>query len=258
MRENRVKQALADGGTAFGLMMFELGTVGAPRLADSAGADFVIWDMEHTGWTTETVRQIMAAARLCRVWPMVRVPRAEYHLIATALDAGAMGVMVPMVETPEEAQLIVDSTKYPPLGKRGFGAVYPDMTEDGVTGWIEASNRETLVWPLVETVTGVENAEAIFATPGVDGVWLGFHDLACSMGTPGQFDTPEFKEAVSHLLDAARQTGKPLGQLAASVEDGRRLLDQGFRILAASDIMVLAPALRGFLDGIRGATKAGS
>ena len=251
MRENPVKRTLADGGTAFGLMMFELGTVGSPRLADSAGADFVIWDMEHTGWTNETVRQVMAAARLCRTWPLVRVPRAEYHLIATALDAGAMGVMVPMVETREQAQLIVDSTKYPPIGKRGLGAVYPDMTEDGVAGWVEASNRETLVWPLIETVTGVENAEAIFATPGIDGVWFGFHDLACSLGAPGRFDTPEFAAAVSHLLDVSKQTGKPLGRLATSVEDGRRLLDQGFRILAAGDIMVLVPALRGFLDGFR-------
>lgn len=253
VRANPVKSALADGGTAFGLMMFELATLGAPRLADSAGADFVIWDMEHTGWTNETVRQVMAVARLGQAWPLVRVPRAEYHLIATALDAGAMGVMVPMVETPEQAQLIVDSTKYPPAGKRGFGAVYPDMTENGVTGWIETSNRETLVWPLIETVQGVENAEAIFATTGVDGVWFGFHDLACSLGAPQQFDTPAFLAARAHLLDVSKRTGKPLGQLATTVAEAAGLLQEGFRILAAGDLMVLAPALRGFLDGMRAA-----
>jgi 2-keto-3-deoxy-L-rhamnonate aldolase RhmA len=164
MRENSVKRTLASGGTAVGLMALELGTLGSARLADSAGADFVIWDMEHTGWTTETVRQVMAAARLGRAWPLVRVPRAHYHLIATALDAGAMGVMVPMVETAEQARLVVDAVKYPPVGRRGYGAVYPDMTPDGPAGWMEASNRETLVIVQIETVQGLENADAIIGT----------------------------------------------------------------------------------------------
>ena len=79
MRTNTVKVALERGDTAFGVILFELGTLGSARLADSAGTDFVIWDMEHTGWTTETVRQVTAAARLGRVWPLVRVPRAHYH-----------------------------------------------------------------------------------------------------------------------------------------------------------------------------------
>jgi len=251
VRENTVKRTLAGGGTAFGVMLFELGTLGSARLADSAGADFVIWDMEHTGWTTETVRQVMAAARLGRAWPLVRVPRAHYHLIATALDAGAMGVMVPMVETAEEARLVVDSVKYPPAGKRGYGAVYPDMTPDGPAGWMETSNRETLVWPLIETVASVKNAEAIFATPGVDGVWLGFHDLAGSMGIPGQFEHPEVSRAVTQLLEAARQTGKPLGRLVTSLEEGERLLDEGFRILVCGDIMLLEPAFRRGLAALR-------
>jgi 2-keto-3-deoxy-L-rhamnonate aldolase RhmA len=256
MRENTAKIALERGGTAFGLMLFELGTLGSPRLADSAGADFVIWDMEHTGWTTETIRQVMAAARLGRAWPLVRVPRAHYHLIATALDAGAMGVMVPMVETAEQAQLVVDSVKYPPMGKRGYGAVYPDMTPNGPAGWMEASNRETLVWPLIETTAGVENAESIFATPGVDGVWLGFHDLACSMGIPGQFEHPEFARAVAQVLEAAARTGKPLGRLVTSVEEGERLLDEGFRMLLLGDIMLLEPAFRRGLAALREAATS--
>ncbi len=253
MKPNPVKRRLEDGGTAVGLMLFELATAGGARLADSAGVDFVIWDLEHTGWTTETVREVMAGARLGRAWPMVRVPRAEYHLIAPVLDAGAMGVMVPMVETPEQAVLIVEATKYPPAGKRGFGAVYPDMLTDGPAGWMDASNRETLVWPLIETVAGIENAEAIFATPGIDGVWLGFHDLACSFGTPGQFDRPEFRQAVEHLLEVSGKTGKPLGRLVTTVEEGAGLLREGFRMLMAGDLMVLAPALRDGLDSLRAA-----
>jgi 2-keto-3-deoxy-L-rhamnonate aldolase RhmA len=251
MRENPLKRVLDGDGVVFGLMMFELATVGAPRIADSVGADFVIWDMEHTGWTTETIRSVMGVARLGRTWPLVRVARAEHHLISTALDAGAMGVMVPMVETAEQARLIVDAAKYPPMGTRGFGAVYPDMVESGIADYCESANRETIVWPLIETAAGVRNAAAIFETPGVDGVWLGFHDLASSLGCPGQFDTPEFLDAVAHLHEVANRCGKPLGQLATSQEDAKALLDRGVRIIAAGDLMVLAPALRGFLDGMR-------
>jgi 2-keto-3-deoxy-L-rhamnonate aldolase RhmA len=251
MRENPLKRTLDENGVVFGLMMFELATIGAPRIADSVGADFVIWDMEHTGWTTETIRTVMAVARLGQAWPLVRVARAEHHLISTALDAGAMGVMVPMVETEEQARLIVGAAKYPPLGKRGFGAVYPDMVESGIAEYCEVVNRETLVWPLIETAEGVRNAAAIFETPGIDGVWLGFHDLACSLGCPGQFNTPEFLEAVAHLQAVADRCGKPLGQLATSQADAKALLDRGVRIIATSDLIVLAPALQGFLDGMR-------
>jgi 2-dehydro-3-deoxyglucarate aldolase/4-hydroxy-2-oxoheptanedioate aldolase len=243
MKENAAKIALAGGGTAFGLMLFELGTLGSARLADSAGAEFVIWDMEHTGWTTETIREVMASARLGRAWPLVRVPRAHYHLIATALDAGAMGVMVPMIETAEQARLVVDSVKYPPVGKRGYGALYPDMTPDGPASWMEASNRETMVIVQVETVQGLENADAIIATEGVDLAWLGHFDLTASMGIPGQFEHPDYLTAVEQLLAASMAHGKPLGIMVTTAEAGREALERGFRCIALGDIWVYHNAL---------------
>lgn len=253
MRENAVKIALEGGGTAFGVMLFELGTVGSARLADSAGADFVIWDMEHTGWTTETVRQVMAAARLGRAWPLVRVPRAHYHLIATALDAGAMGVMVPMIETAEQAQLVVDSVKYPPVGKRGYGALYPDMTVDGPASWMEASNRETMVIVQIETVQGLECADAIIGTEGVDVVWLGHFDLTASMGIPGQFSHPDYLAAVEQLRAAATARGKALGIMVTTAEAGREALGRGFRCIALGDIWVYHDALSRITVDLRGA-----
>ena len=112
-------------------------------------------------------------------------------MIATALDAGAMGVMVPMVETAEQAQLVVDSVKYPPLGRRGYGAVYPDMAPEGPAGWMEASNRETLVIVQIETVQGLENADAILGTEGkfADLAWLGHFDLQPRWGFPASSST---------------------------------------------------------------------
>ena len=107
MRDNPVKATLASGGYAFGAMIFELFAPGIPQICRNAGADFVLYDMEHTGLSFETLKTQFALCRGLRIVPMVRVPRGEYHFIARALDVGAMGVMVPMVGTPEEAAHIV-------------------------------------------------------------------------------------------------------------------------------------------------------
>src|SRR5947209_8678849 len=119
MRTNSVKQKLRAGGTAIGTMVFEFATTGIARIAAAAGAEFVLFDMEHTGWSMETIRQLLATARGADLAPMVRVPATEYHFLARVLDIGAMGLMVPMVETVEQARLIVQFTKYPPTGRRG-------------------------------------------------------------------------------------------------------------------------------------------
>ena len=124
----RSKTTLAAGGCAFGAMIFEFFAPGIPQICRNAGADFVLYDMEHTGLGFETLKTQFALCRGLAIVPMVRVPRGEYHFIARALDVGAMGVMVPMVGTPEEAAHIVACTRYPPQGRRGaaFGFAHDD------------------------------------------------------------------------------------------------------------------------------------
>ncbi|MEM7234568.1 MAG: aldolase/citrate lyase family protein, partial [Planctomycetota bacterium] len=120
MRPNPVKKTLREGGTSFGTFLFEFSSTGAATVAANSGAEFVIFDMEHTGWSVETIRVLLAATRSANTIPCVRVPKSEYHFIARVLDMGAMGIMVPMVESPEEAEHIVSCTRYPPQGgKRG-------------------------------------------------------------------------------------------------------------------------------------------
>src|SRR5689334_12895998 len=119
MRQNEVKRALKAGGVALGTMVMEFSSTGVARLAAEAGCDFVMFDMEHTGWGVETVRTLIATARGADVVPMVRVPATQYHFLARVLDVGAMGVMVPMVESLEQARQIVHYCKYPPEGRRG-------------------------------------------------------------------------------------------------------------------------------------------
>ena len=128
IRPNPLKARLAGGGTAYGTMIFEFFTAGLPAIAQAAGAEFLLLDMEHSGVSIETVKTVFAGCRGLDIAPMVRVPTLQYHFIARALDAGAMGVMVPMVETAEQAAEFVAATRYPPDGKRGaaFGVVAHD------------------------------------------------------------------------------------------------------------------------------------
>ena len=119
LRPNPLKPRLAAGGCAFGTMTFEFFTPGYPAICREAGAEFILYDMEHSGVGFETMKAQFAFCRGLDLVPLVRVPSGDYHHIARALDIGAMGIMVPMVETPEQARAIVDCTRYPPAGRRG-------------------------------------------------------------------------------------------------------------------------------------------
>src|SRR5262245_10563820 len=119
MRTNFVKHQVCGGRASIGTFMFEFGTTGVARIASEAGAEFAVFDMEHTGWSMETIRMLVATTRSTEMIPMVRVPATEYHFIARVLDMGAMGVMVPMVESAAQTATIVASAKYPPVGRRG-------------------------------------------------------------------------------------------------------------------------------------------
>lgn len=250
MRENKVKRALRAGGVSLGTMVFEFATTGVARLAAEAGAEFVVFDMEHTGWGLETIRMLMATARAADLVPMVRVPATQYHFLARALDVGAMGLMVPMVESAEQARLIVQSAKYPPLGRRGtaFGIAHDDYQPGDNVAKMSSANEETLLIAQVETAVGLENLEAIAGVEGIDVLWIGHHDLTTSMGIPGEFSHPRYRIAVHAILDAAGRHGKPVGLMTSTVDQGRELLAQGFRILAyGGDLWLYQQALR---DGI--------
>src|SRR5918992_6256758 len=173
MRENRVKRALAAGERSLGTMIFEFPTTGIGRIAAEAGAEFVIYDMEHTGWSIETIRGLMATSRTANIVPMVRIPATEYHLIARPLDVGAMGLMVPMVESAAQAQTIVNSAKYPPRGRRGaaFGVAHDDYAGGDVAEKIRSANAEILLIAQIETVAGVECVEQLAAVDGIDVLW---------------------------------------------------------------------------------------
>jgi 2-keto-3-deoxy-L-rhamnonate aldolase RhmA len=259
MRANHVKRRLTKGEVCVGTMAFEFATSGLSRIAAAAGADFVIFDQEHSGWTTDVIRMLLATARAAEVIPLVRVPVALYHLIAPVLDLGALGVMVPMVESVEQAELIVRSVKYPPVGRRGaaFGVAHDDYVAGDVLKKIASANDETLVIAQIESVAGLENVERIAAVSGIDVVWLGHFDLTNSMGIPAAFTDPRYLAAVQRIAKAAEQQGKAAGFMASSTDEAASMLEKGYRCLAYSgDIWIYGQALRDGIDGTRRAATA--
>jgi 2-dehydro-3-deoxyglucarate aldolase/4-hydroxy-2-oxoheptanedioate aldolase len=254
MRENGVKRALQNGGRSLGTMIFEFPTTGIGRVAAEAGAAFVIYDMEHTGWSIETIRGLMATTRAANAVPMVRVPATEYHLISRPLDVGAMGIMVPMVETASQAQKIVDFAKYPPSGKRGaaFGVAHDDYTGGDIITKMRSANDEVLLIAQIETGTGIDNVEAIAAVEGIDVLWIGHFDLTNFLGIPGQFSHPTYLEAVQRVLRACEAHGKAAGIMCGDVATGQAQLAQGFRAMAYSgDLWIYQQALREGLEALR-------
>ena len=246
MRFNPVKANLATGGVAYGTMVMEFFTPGMAQIMAAAGAEFAIFDMEHSAIGIDTIKAQMAQARFTDCVPLVRVGSITYQSIAATMDAGALGIMAPMVESAEQASFLVSCTRYPPTGRRGaaFGVAHDDYVGGDVVEKMRAANQRTLVIALIETVPGLENVEAIAAVPGIDVLWLGHFDLTNSMGIPGQFDHPRFNAAITRIAAAAQSNGLSAGMMVSDETWAKRMHAQGFRMLAYGvDHMVFQSAL---------------
>jgi 2-dehydro-3-deoxyglucarate aldolase/4-hydroxy-2-oxoheptanedioate aldolase len=254
MRNNHVKHRLAAGGVSLGTFFFEFNSTGVARLAAAAGAEFVVFDMEHTGWTIETIRMLIATTRSTDAIPMVRVPATQYHFIARVLDMGAMGVMVPMVEDAAQATLLANSAKYPPVGRRGaaFNVAHDDYAAGDLAEKMQSANRETFLIAQIETAAGLRHVDEIAAVEGIDCLWIGHFDLTNSLGIPGQFDHPQFKDAVTKVLAACKKHNKAPGFMAGDIATGKKLLDQGFRALSYNgDLWIYQTALQQGLAALK-------
>jgi 2-keto-3-deoxy-L-rhamnonate aldolase RhmA len=251
MNSLAMKRALEYGETLVGTWVFEFATPGIARLLASTQIDFVVYDMEHSGFGLECIRQLLAQTRPLSLTALVRPPANEPHLIAPLLDVGASGVIIPKVETACEASRLVDACRYFPAGHRGaaFSIAHDDFLPGQVADKMRAANDAVICGILVETAQGVENLDEILSVKGIDLVWVGFLDLSLSLGIPGQFTHPRFKEAVQRILEVSKARAKPVGILSGSAEEARQHLRQGFQCISYSgDIWLLQQALS---EGVR-------
>jgi 2-keto-3-deoxy-L-rhamnonate aldolase RhmA len=197
-----VKETLAGGGVAVGTLVMEFDTVGIARIAAGAGARFVLYDPEHTGWGIDRVRTLVSSARATTAEPFVRIPALGYHLVSQPLDAGAKGLMLPAIASADDARAFVDAAKFPPVGTRRFGIVYSDALEPDLEATMRRYDREILLIGQIETAEGVANVDDIAAVVGLDILWVGSYDLSISLGCTGRFDDPAYVRAVDRVLAA--------------------------------------------------------
>jgi len=254
VRTNQVKQTLQAGETSVGTFIFEFNTTGIGRIVAEAGAQFVLFDMEHTGWSVETIRMLIASSRAVDAVPLVRVPATQYHFMARVLDMGALGIMMPMVESVEQALVMAKSCKYPPVGRRGaaFTISHDDYTSGDVSEKQKHLNENTLLIAQIETVAGLENVDEIAKVDGIDVLWIGQYDLSSTLGIPGQFDDPKFLDAVKRVVGAANDNGKAAGFMPLSVDEAQLRIEQGFRCLAyGGDLWLYQAALRSGINAVR-------
>ena len=251
MKENRFQRILAQGRMPKGHMIMEFGTRGIAKILEASGVDYVVIDMEHNGFEAERIADLVAWLKATDIAPFVRVPQALYHFIARTMDAGALGIMVGNVETAAQAGEIVNAVKYAPMGKRGvgLGTAHNDYVPPDAETYFAFANRNTTVICQIESLTGLENLDAIAATPGVDVLWVGHNDLSVSMGINGKFDHPDFRAALAKIVHAANRHGKLAAAQPGSVKQAEDWFAAGFHVLSwKTDIALYRAALKKELE----------
>jgi 2-keto-3-deoxy-L-rhamnonate aldolase RhmA len=242
-----------------GHFIVEFATPGIGHILKSAGCDFVLFDLEHSGFGFETVKSALRYFEAADLPAIVRVPSKEYHHIARAMDMGAEGLMLPMVGSADEVRHILSCMKYHPGGKRGVALqVAHDRYRPGsVAEKFTAANKRTTLFCQIETAEGVENCEAMAAIDGVDCLWVGHFDLSVSLGVPGEFENRIFTDAIARVAAATRKHGKSFGRLVPTVEQGIEIHKLGFDFICYSgDVWVLHNALADGIARLRAGCEA--
>jgi len=254
MSRTRLKEMMRNKSAKLGHFIVEFATPGIGHIVKAAGCDFVFFDMEHSGFSFETLKSAIRYFEAADVSVIVRVPGQENDMLARACDMGAEGLIAPMISTVAQAQAMVDSVKYHPIGKRGVGLAlaHDNYRSAPVADALKAANDRTSVICLIETADGAENVDGIAALPGVDALWVGHFDLSVSLGIPGEFGHPKFKAAMERIIAAAKKHKKSLGRLVPNVQQGTDHYKQGFDFICYSgDVWVLRDALAEAMGKLR-------
>lgn len=234
MRKNPVKAALKAGLPQVGTWL-SLGDIAAARMMARVGFPWLTVDLEHSpiGWDRAGLLfgAIADAGCVC----LARVPRGDHDYIKRVLDAGAHGIVVPMVNTVAEAKLAIAAAKYPPVGNRSVGGSLHALNFDATAAeYYKHANDEIIVVLQTESPEGVDNAEAIYSLPGVDAIFVGPNDLTAQMRAPdGTEPTPEaFKAMMGRILATGKKVGTPVGLHVQTIEQVQQRIAEGWQFIA--------------------------
>lgn len=219
------------------------------EMLGGGGFDFVIVDAEHSQIGRDTLENLVRAGDAADMPVLVRVPTGESHWIASALDCGAAGIVVPRVGTADEARAVVQASRYPPIGQRGFGLSRATGYGLRAQEYLRGANENLLVVVQAESAEAVENIDEIAAVPGIDVIFIGPNDLALSLGCPGRQDDPRLTGAIETILAAGKVHGVHIGILQMDIADIPPSAARGFSFFAATgDILFM-------LNGVGGAAR---
>lgn len=244
MSEHPLHVRLAEGEVVVGSWL----NTGSPAVAEllaGIGFDFLTVDTEHAAINVPQAQSLFqaVAAGASSCTPLVRLPSTEYETVNRYLDAGAQGVIAPFVNTPDEAETLVNAVKYPPDGQRGVGFARSNAYGTSFEESVPADNNNMLVCVQIEHIDGVKRVEEILAVDGVSAAFVGPYDLSASLDRTGELDHPRVQEATNRVHEACLDHGVALGGhvVQPDTDKARRYLDEGYQMLAYSlDVTMLA------------------
>lgn len=227
-----------------------IGSTDAVEVLAASGFDWLFIDAEHSPLSPATVQQMVLAAR--DVPCVVRLPANDEVFLKQALDAGAAGIIVPLVNSAAEAASVVRRAKYPPQGIRGVGTSRALGYGYGIADYVARANHETVVIVQAEHIEAVQAIDDIVAVPGLDGIFVGPFDLSASMGKPGLVNDADVVAAIDKVAGAARRAGLPLGYFGVSPETVGPWMARGFSFVACGvDLMMLGMKARETVAALR-------
>ena len=253
MRTNHVKRKLREGKVSFGTWL-SLGDLVATRVLARLGYDWLTLDIEHAAIDWSQAAMTFAAVADAGCIPLARVPEGNHFYIKRVLDAGAWGIVVPMVDTVEQAQTAIRAAHYPPFGNRSIGGGMHALNF-GTTAdeYYKKWNDEVLVILQTESPTGVKNAEAIYSLPGCDAIFVGPNDLRWQMKKMGEPDPTdeEFEAMLAEVVRVGKKVGRPTGMHTMDPQNGLKRAAQGMQFIAVgSDLRFMTQQAQATLKAL--------
>lgn len=252
-KSNALKIKLKNEELTFGSWI----TIGHPIIAEimsRSGFEWLTIDMEHSAITLDIAQNLIRVVELNDCIPLVRVSENNPNIIKRVMDAGAHGVIIPMVNSKEDAESAVKSVRYPPKGFRGVGLARAQnygFDFEGYKKWLE---NDSIVIAQIEHINAVRNLKEILSTDGIDGFIVGPYDISGSLGIPGDFENPEFKKYIQEIMDIAKNLKKPAGfhVIPPDIKEVEKITELGYKFIAVSlDTLFLGSLCKKVIEDLK-------